>query len=108
MQQVWAQIAQAWREGERHPLTRAEMDRLHDANDAHTETSAIEELLASKYDWSDLLRPHSMTATEALLALWHGERGGSLLRIELAEAAPLGRKRGWKAAYPVIQWSVTR
>lgn len=52
---------------------------------------------------------HAVTLeTEALLALWHGERGGSLLRIELAEAAPLGRKRGWKAAYPVIQWSVTR
>jgi len=52
---------------------------------------------------------HAVTLeTEALLALWHGERGGSLLRIELAETAPLGRKRGWKAAYPVIQWSVTR
>ncbi len=52
---------------------------------------------------------HAVTLeTEALLALWHGERGGNLLRIELAEAAPLGRKRGWKAAYPVIQWSVTR
>ncbi len=52
---------------------------------------------------------HAVTLeTEALLALWHGERGGSLLRIELAEAAPLGRKRGWKAGYPVVQWSVTR
>ena len=52
---------------------------------------------------------HAVTLeTEALLALWHGDKGGGLLRIELAEAAPLGRKRGWKAAYPVIQWSVTR
>jgi precorrin-6B C5,15-methyltransferase / cobalt-precorrin-6B C5,C15-methyltransferase len=46
--------------------------------------------------------------TEALVAAWSAQHGGSLLRIELAEASPLGRKRGWKAAYPVVQWSVTR
>ena len=52
---------------------------------------------------------HAVTLeTEALLVLWHGDKGGSLLRIELAEAAPLGRKRGWKSAWPVVQWSVTR
>lgn len=52
---------------------------------------------------------HAVTLeTEALLAQWHQAQGGSLLRIELAEAAPLGRKRGWKAQYPVVQWSVTR
>ncbi|HPD90997.1 MAG: precorrin-6y C5,15-methyltransferase (decarboxylating) subunit CbiE [Rhodobacter sp.] len=51
---------------------------------------------------------HAVTLeSEALLARWHAERGGSLLRIELAEAAPLGRRRGWKSAYPVVQWSVT-
>lgn len=46
--------------------------------------------------------------TEALLTRWHGERGGQLLRVELAEAAPLGRMRGWDRARPVTQWSVTR
>ncbi|OWJ79418.1 precorrin-6y C5,15-methyltransferase (decarboxylating) subunit CbiE [Haematobacter genomosp. 1] len=52
---------------------------------------------------------HAVTLeTEALLARWHGVHGGSLLRIELSEARPLGRKRGWKASYPVVQWSVTR
>lgn len=52
---------------------------------------------------------HAVTLeTEALLAQWHGGKGGHLLRIELAEVAPLGRKRGWKAQYPVVQWSVTR
>ncbi|WP_036530588.1 bifunctional cobalt-precorrin-7 (C(5))-methyltransferase/cobalt-precorrin-6B (C(15))-methyltransferase [Novosphingobium resinovorum] len=44
--------------------------------------------------------------SEALLAHWHGERGGSLLRIELADAAPLGSRRGWRSRYPVVQWSV--
>lgn len=45
--------------------------------------------------------------TEALLACWHGAKGGQLMRIELADAAPLGSRRGWKARYPVVQWSVT-
>lgn len=44
--------------------------------------------------------------TEARLARLHGEKGGSLLRVELAEAAPLGRLRGWHPARPVVQWSV--
>jgi precorrin-6B C5,15-methyltransferase / cobalt-precorrin-6B C5,C15-methyltransferase len=63
----------------------------------------------------DLLRPgtrivaHAVTLeSEALLALWQAERGGSLLRIELAEAAGLGTRRGWKSAYPVVQWSGMR
>ncbi|MGK2909561.1 MAG: precorrin-6y C5,15-methyltransferase (decarboxylating) subunit CbiE [Sphingobium sp.] len=45
--------------------------------------------------------------SEALLAGWHGQRGGSLLRIELADAALLGNRHGWRARYPVVQWSVT-
>ncbi len=45
--------------------------------------------------------------SEALLTRWHAAKGGSLLRIELAEAAPLGTRRGWRASYPVVQWSVT-
>ena len=44
--------------------------------------------------------------SEALLALWHGEKGGALLRLELAQAAPLGNRRGWRSSYPVVQWSV--
>ncbi len=46
--------------------------------------------------------------SEALLATWHGRAGGSLLRIELADAAPLGTRHGWKARYPLVQWSVVR
>lgn len=45
--------------------------------------------------------------TEALLGSLHTTHGGSLLRIELAQAEPLGRMRGWTAARPVVQWSVT-
>lgn len=46
--------------------------------------------------------------TESLLADCHARHGGRLLRIDLAEAAPLGRMRGWSAARPVVQWAVTR
>ena len=46
--------------------------------------------------------------TESLLAFWHGAKGGSLLRIDLAQAAPLGRMRGWQASRPVVQWSVVK
>ena len=46
--------------------------------------------------------------TEALLAQWHGAKGGSLMRIDLAQAAPLGRMRGWVAARPVVQWSAVK
>ncbi|WP_201786020.1 precorrin-6y C5,15-methyltransferase (decarboxylating) subunit CbiE [Novosphingobium barchaimii] len=43
--------------------------------------------------------------SEALLAAWHGQLGGNLMRIELADAAPLGSRRGWRSRYPVVQWS---
>ncbi|WFE73860.1 precorrin-6y C5,15-methyltransferase (decarboxylating) subunit CbiE [Roseinatronobacter sp. S2] len=46
--------------------------------------------------------------SEALLAQWHARAGGNLMRLEMAEAAPLGGRRGWRAAYPIVQWSVAR
>lgn len=45
--------------------------------------------------------------SEAVLADWHARKGGSLLRIELAEATALGRKRGWRASFPIVQWVCT-
>ena len=44
---------------------------------------------------------------EAVLAARHVRHGGSLLRIELAAAVPLGAFKGWQAARPIVQWSVT-
>jgi len=46
--------------------------------------------------------------SEALLARLHAAHGGRLMRFDISEAAPLGGKRGWRAAYPIVQWSVTR
>ncbi|MBL4929725.1 precorrin-6y C5,15-methyltransferase (decarboxylating) subunit CbiE [Fuscibacter oryzae] len=45
--------------------------------------------------------------TEALLATLHASHGGTLTRIDIATATPLGTMRGWQAARPVVQWSVT-
>ncbi|MGB0960593.1 MAG: precorrin-6Y C5,15-methyltransferase (decarboxylating) subunit CbiT [Halocynthiibacter sp.] len=46
--------------------------------------------------------------SEAVITLLSQEFGGSLMRADIAIAAPLGKKRGWKAARPVLQWSVLK
>ena len=46
--------------------------------------------------------------TETLLMQAHAQFGGHLLKVEIADVAPLGTMRGWQRARPVIQWSVTR
>jgi len=45
--------------------------------------------------------------SEALLAGWHARLGGALTRVAISTVAPLGPKRGWQGARPVMQWSVT-
>ncbi|WP_176594529.1 precorrin-6y C5,15-methyltransferase (decarboxylating) subunit CbiE [Sphingobium sp. EM0848] len=45
--------------------------------------------------------------SEALLNQWHARKGGDLLRIELAQAVPLGSRHGWRSAYPLVQWNIT-
>ena len=51
---------------------------------------------------------HAVTLeSEALVTHGAGRLGGDLRRIALADAAPLGPKRGWKSAWPVVQWQVT-
>ncbi len=46
--------------------------------------------------------------TEALLIARHAAQGGTLMRLDVAVAGPLGRGRGWSPARPVVQWSVLR
>jgi precorrin-6Y C5,15-methyltransferase (decarboxylating) len=46
--------------------------------------------------------------TESLVLDWSARHGGNLLRIELSEPTAIGRKRAWRAALPILQWSVTR
>lgn len=42
---------------------------------------------------------------EAVLARWYGRVGGSLTRVAVHRAAPVGAFTGWRAAMPVTQWS---
>ncbi len=67
----------------------------------------LEALWAMLRDGTRLVAHAVTLESEALLARWHGLKGGSLLRIELADAVPLGQRNGWRARYPVVQWSVT-
>ena len=46
--------------------------------------------------------------SEALVLDWSSRHGGSLLKIDLSEPVAVGRKRGWKASLPILQWSVMR
>lgn len=45
------------------------------------------------------------TEMEAVLLAHHARLGGSLIRIDIARAAPLGQMTGWRPAMPVTQWS---
>lgn len=70
-------------------------------------SQALLEALWARLPGGTRIVAHAVTLeSEALLAQWQGARGGDLLRIELAHAAPLGARRGWRGAYPVVQWSV--
>jgi precorrin-6Y C5,15-methyltransferase (decarboxylating) len=52
---------------------------------------------------------HSVTLeTEALLAELHNRHGGDLMRVELSQAAPLGRLRAWEASRPIVQWRAVK
>jgi precorrin-6Y C5,15-methyltransferase (decarboxylating) len=44
--------------------------------------------------------------TESLLTQLQPIKGGDLMRIELAQATPLGSMRGWQPARAIVQWSV--
>lgn len=50
---------------------------------------------------------HAVTLeSEAMFIDWSRRLGGDLMRIELAEAAPLGSRRGWTPGRPIVQWRV--
>jgi precorrin-6Y C5,15-methyltransferase (decarboxylating) len=48
------------------------------------------------------------TDMEAVLLDHHARLGGSLIRIDIARAGPIGGMTGWKPAMPVTQWSWTK
>lgn len=49
---------------------------------------------------------HAVTLeSDALLTDWAARKGGALMRVEIAQAEPLGRLRGWVSARPIVQWA---
>lgn len=49
---------------------------------------------------------HAVTLeSEALLSTWAARKAGTLMRIDIAQAEPLGRMRGWVPARPIVQWA---
>jgi precorrin-6B C5,15-methyltransferase / cobalt-precorrin-6B C5,C15-methyltransferase len=46
--------------------------------------------------------------TEAILIAWQARHGGNLLRLSVERAGAVGGLTGWRAAMPVVQWSVTK
>ena len=50
----------------------------------------------------------STLEAEAVLVAGRARCGGSLVRIEVSRAAPLGAFTGWRPAMPVTIWSVWR
>jgi precorrin-6B C5,15-methyltransferase / cobalt-precorrin-6B C5,C15-methyltransferase len=46
--------------------------------------------------------------TEAKLIEWQARQGGVLLRLSVERGGPVGDLTGWRAAMPVVQWSITK
>ncbi len=46
--------------------------------------------------------------TEAILIARQASHGGTLLRLSVEHAGAVGGLTGWRAAMPVVQWSVTK
>ncbi len=45
---------------------------------------------------------------EAMLLAVQARLGGSLIRLDIARASPVGQMQGWRPAMPVTQWSWTK
>lgn len=62
-----------------------------------------------------VLKPHGRMVANAVtlesdqvLTACHDRHGGSLVRLSVARAEPVGSFHGWKPFMPVTQWSMTR
>ncbi|WP_172328531.1 precorrin-6y C5,15-methyltransferase (decarboxylating) subunit CbiE [Mangrovicoccus sp. HB161399] len=69
--------------------------------------AAVEASLAALKPYGRLVANAVTLESEALLLELHARHGGTLRRISVARAEPVGPFRGWKPAMPVTQWSLT-
>lgn len=69
VQQLWAEVATLFRNGERWWLERNEEAALEDVNREHEAVDPLEERLLQFFDWSRVGFGEQMTATDVLLAI---------------------------------------
>ncbi len=73
-----------------------------------SEDGVMEAAIAGLKPGGRLVANAVTTEMEAVLLSRHAGLGGSLIRIDLARAAPVGTMTGWRPAMPVTQWSWTK
>lgn len=73
-----------------------------------TEAGVMETAIAALASGGRLVANAVTTQMEALLLARRGELGGSLTRIAIDRAAPIGGMTGWRPAMPITQWSWTK
>jgi len=70
-----------------------------------SESGVMEAALSGLKPGGRLVANAVTTEMEAVLLGHHARLGGSLVRIDIARASPVGRMTGWRPAMPVTQWS---
>ncbi|MXO02353.1 precorrin-6y C5,15-methyltransferase (decarboxylating) subunit CbiE [Shinella zoogloeoides] len=70
-----------------------------------SEAGVVEAALSGLKPGGRLVANAVTTEMEAVLLAHHARLGGSLVRIDIARASPVGRMTGWRPAMPVTQWS---
>ncbi|HEV7245411.1 MAG TPA: precorrin-6y C5,15-methyltransferase (decarboxylating) subunit CbiE [Shinella sp.] len=69
-----------------------------------SEAGVMEAALAGLKPGGRLVANAVTTEMEAVLLAHHARLGGSLIRIDIARASPVGTMTGWRPAMPVTQW----
>lgn len=70
-----------------------------------SEPGVVEAAIAALRPGGRLVANAVTTEMEAVLIARHARLGGSLIRIDIARASPVGTMTGWRPAMPVTQWS---
>jgi precorrin-6Y C5,15-methyltransferase (decarboxylating) len=65
----------------------------------------LEACLGALADGGRLVANGVTLETESVLAQWYARLGGSLSRIAVQRASPVGAFTGWRPAMPVTQWT---
>ena len=70
-----------------------------------SEAGVMEAAIAGLKPGGRLVANAVTTEMETVLLARHAHLGGSLIRIDIARASPVGQMTGWRPAMPVTQWS---